>query len=126
KEEMNDYISYTVIATGFNSAKSFTSAKASGANTKKKDGLGSNFRSGFMPSIFDTENIDKDDLDTPTILRVNSPKAQLDDEEDEVKETPSGFSIDASRYSWSKQKAERKDDSDDDDESSSFLRMIMD
>ncbi|MEJ5261229.1 MAG: cell division protein FtsZ [Ignavibacterium sp.] len=126
KEEMNDYISYTVIATGFNSAKSFTAAKASSANTKKKDGLGANFRSGFMPSIFDTENIDKDDLDTPTILRVNSPKAQLDDEEDEVKETPSGFSIDASRYSWSKQKAERKDDSDDDDESSSFLRMIMD
>lgn len=125
KEEMNDYISYTVIATGFNSAKTFTAAKTSAVN-KKKQNLSDHLRSGFMPSIFDQGDIDKQDLDTPTILRVNSPKTQLDDNDDEEKETPAGFSIDASRYSWSKQKAERKDDSDDDDESSSFLRMIMD
>lgn len=125
KEEMNDYISYTVIATGFNSAKTFTAAKTSAVN-KKKQNLSDHLRSGFMPSMFEQGDIDKQDLDTPTILRVNSPKTQLEDNDDEEKETPAGFSIDASRYSWSKQKAERKDDSDDDDESSSFLRMIMD
>lgn len=126
KEEMNDYISYTVIATGFNSAKTFSASKSSSAMNKKKTNLSDHLRSGFNPSFFEQENVDKQDLDTPTILRVNSPKAQLDDNEEEEKETPAGFSIDASRYSWSKQKAERKDDSDDDDESSSFLRMIMD
>lgn len=126
KEEMNDYISYTVIATGFNSAKTFTASKSSASTNKEKTNLSDHLRSGFMPSIFDADNIDKQDLDTPTILRVNSPKAQLDDNEDDEKETPAGFSIDVSRYSWFKQKAERKDDSDDDDESSSFLRMIMD
>lgn len=124
KEEMNDYISYTVIATGFSSAKPFSGSKTSAGT--KSTGLNQNLRSGFIPSFFDDDNIDKNDLDTPTILRVNSPKTQLDDEVDENKETPAGFSIDASRYSWSKQKAESKDDSDDDDESSSFLRMIMD
>jgi hypothetical protein len=46
-------------------------------------------------------------------------------EDDEDKQTPSGFSIESSRYSWAKERAEKKDDSDDED-SSSFLRMIMD
>lgn len=124
KDEMNDYISYTVIATGFNANKSIFVPKAT-AQKKTGKGLTENLRGGF--SFFENPTVDKDDLDVPTILRVNSPKSSIDNEDDqENQETPNSFSIDASRYSWAKEKAENKDNSDDDDESSSFLRMIMD
>ena len=81
----------------------------------------------------DTDHVDTEDLEVPTILRVQSPKSSLDESEkdnDEKDLEESTFKIDASRYSWAKQKME-KDDSENssknnDDESSSFLRMIMD
>ncbi len=133
KEEMNDYVSYTVIATGFDSArKSFPIVKSKPEIKGNPDSL--EFRGGF--NFLDTDNIDKEDLEVPTILRVNidSPNASIgdieeDNEEKELEE--STFSIDASRYSWAKQKMENeelnnKSKDDDDDESSSFLRMIMD
>ena len=82
----------------------------------------------------DTDNIDKEDLEVPTILRVKSPNSTIDEPEEENEENEieeKTFSIDASRYSWAKQKMEhddskKKKDEDDDDEGSSFLRMIMD
>jgi cell division protein FtsZ len=133
KEEMNDYVTYTVIATGFDSArKSFPVAKSKPEIKGKQESL--EFRGGF--NFLDTDNIDKEDLDVPTILRVNvnSPNASIGDveeENDEKELEESTFSIDASRYSWAKQKMENekhdnKPKDDDDDESSSFLRMIMD
>ena len=133
KEEMNDYVSYTVIATGFDSArKPFPVAKSKPEIKGKQESL--EFRGGF--NFLDTDNIDKEDLDVPTILRVNvnSPNASIGDVEednDEKELEESTFSIDASRYSWAKQKMENeehdnKSKDDDDDESSSFLRMIMD
>ena len=81
-----------------------------------------------------TGDIDKEDLEVPTILRVKSPKSSLEDSEEEKDENEleeNTFQIDASRYSWAKQKMEKdepdkKSKDDDDDESSSFLRMIMD
>lgn len=127
KEEMNDYISYTVIATGFDSARPASYGKAS--NTKKQSPfISGKIQSGFV-DLFTSNNmdtnVDTNNLDVPTILRVNSPKASLDD--DEQKNTPSGFTVENSRYSWAKEKNEKKNDSkDDDDDSSSFLRMIMD
>jgi hypothetical protein len=75
-----------------------------------------------MP-LFSPEDIDSKNLDIPTIIRVNSPKTSIED--DEEKNTPSGFAVENSRYSWAKERNEKKDDSNDDD-SSSFLRMIMD
>lgn len=120
KEDMNDYISYTVIATGFDSARGNNGARTIAAK-KPTTKLSDNFRGGY--TFFDQENVDSKDLEIPTILRINSPKTSLED--DEEKNTPSGFNVDASRYSWAKEKAEQKNDSDD-DESSSFLRMIMD
>jgi cell division protein FtsZ len=133
KEEMNDYVSYTVIATGFDSArKPFPVAKSKPEIKGKQESL--EFRGGF--NFLDTDNIDKEDLDVPTILRVNvnSPNASIGDVEednDEKELEESTFSIDASRYSWAKQKMQyeehdNKSKDDDDDESSSFLRMIMD
>lgn len=121
KEEMNDYISYTVIATGFDSARSNYVPKTIATRKPSITKLQDSVQSGFIFSS--QENVDSQDLDVPTILRVNSPKASIEDDED--KNTPSGFSVDASRYSWAKEKAEKKDDSNNDD-SSSFLRMIMD
>ncbi len=124
KEEMNDYVSYTVIATGFDSArKSFA---ASNFKAHKKPGEQLSFRGGF--NFMDSNNIDKEDLEVPTILRVKSPSTQMDDQEDEG--TEKSFTENASRYSWAKEKMEKKEPNknsdDDDDESSSFLRMIMD
>jgi cell division protein FtsZ len=127
KEDMNDYVSYTVIATGFDSARK-TFAQGNFKSETKKTGEQLSFRGGF--NFLDTANIDKEDLDVPTILRVKSPSSQLDEpEEDEEAET--SMSENASRYSWAKEKMEqqnpnKKSNEDDDDESSSFLRMIMD
>jgi cell division protein FtsZ len=120
KEEMNDYISYTVIATGFDSARGSSAAKTLATRKSTSTKLPENLNSGFL---FGQSNVDSNDLEVPTILRVNSPKASLDDEEED---TPSGFTVESSRYSWAKEKAEKKDKPDDDEDSSSFLRMIMD
>ena len=120
KEEMNDYISYTVIATGFDSARGSSTAKTLATRKSTSTKLPENLNSGFL---FGQSNVDSNDLEVPTILRVNSPKASLDDEEED---TPSGFTVESSRYSWAKEKAEKKDKPDDDEDSSSFLRMIMD
>ena len=120
KEEMNDYISYTVIATGFDSARGLSTAKTLATRKSTSTKLPENLNSGFL---FGQSNVDSNDLEVPTILRVNSPKASLDDEEED---TPSGFTVESSRYSWAKEKAEKKDKPDDDEDSSSFLRMIMD
>ena len=124
KEEMNDYVSYTVIATGFDSArKSF--AVSNFKSQTKKPGEQLSLRGGF--NFMDTTNVDKEDLDVPTILRVKSPSSQMDEPEED--ETESSLSENASRYSWAKEKMEQNEPnkkSDDDDESSSFLRMIMD
>lgn len=122
KEEMNDYISYTVIATGFETGRSNYSAKQVASRKSSTTKLPDKSATGW--TIFNQpDDVDKTNLDVPTILRVNGTKTPLEDDED--KQTPSGFSIESSRYSWAKERAEKKDDSDDED-SSSFLRMIMD
>ena len=121
KDEMNDYISYTVIATGFDSARGNNYGSKTTTIKKQPSSLSENIRGGF--NLFDPENVDANDLEVPTILRVNSPKASIEDDED--KNTPSGFTVENSRYSWAKERNEKKDNSNDDD-SSSFLRMIMD
>lgn len=121
KDEMNDYISYTVIATGFDSARGNNYGSKTISAKKHTPTLSENIRGGF--NLFGPENVDSNDLDVPTIIRVNSPKSSIED--DEEKNTPSGFAVENSRYSWAKERNEKKDDSNDDD-SSSFLRMIMD
>jgi cell division protein FtsZ len=131
KEEMNDYVSYTVIATGFDSArKAFPVTESIAKVEGEQESL--DFRGGF--NFMNAGDIDKDDLEVPTILRVRSPNSSLEDSEEEPAEKEdeeSRFTIDASRYSWAKQKMEKEEPDknkkdDDDDESSSFLRMIMD
>ena len=126
KEEMNDYVSYTVIATGFDSGRK-TFITPANKSELKKTGEQLSFRGGF--NFMDNDSVDKQDLEVPTIIRVQSPDTQLENaEEDELAE--SSFTAEASRYSWAKQRMEKKEpekkSDNDDDESSSFLRMIMD
>ncbi len=130
KEEMNDYVSYTVIATGFDHLSGSYGTKPQKAEQpkpKSNDG----FRGGF--NFLENNDVDTEDLDVPTILRVKSPKSSLEIEDKEKDDNAgSGFSFDASRYNWAKEKGMKKEteeehqQSQDDDDSSSFLRMIMD
>jgi cell division protein FtsZ len=122
KEEMNDYVSYTVIATGFDGAQqTYTSKTTKNQATKTRE----NFLISGGFDFTDPKDIDKDDLDVPTIIRVKSPKQTLNDKEEDVPK--SGFNPDASRYGWSRDKAKKKEEDDSiEEDSSSFLRMIMD
>jgi len=125
REEMNEAVCYTVIATGFEgSQKGFSSKHFKVTPHKEND-----FRSGF--SFLHNDEIDKEDLEVPTILRVQKPKASFTKKDDDDPQT--GFSFESSRYNWAKEKSEKKEDEekvnqnkDDDEDSSSFLRMIMD
>lgn len=129
KEDMNDYVSYTVIATGFDSSRKSFALGATKTQTKKP-GEQLSFRGGF--NFLNPDNIDKDDLEVPTILRVKSPNSQMDENKDEDQDemAESTFAAESSRYSWAKERMEKKENDknsdDDDDEGSSFLRMIMD
>ena len=128
KEEMNDYVSYTVIATGFEN-----SLKGSGVKHHKMqqpyESSKDNFRGGF--NFLTNPDFDKEDLEIPTILRVKSPKTSLESKEEDPQ---AGFNFESSRYNWAKEKAEKKEEEEkektnqdrDDEDSSSFLRMIMD
>ncbi|HVO74498.1 MAG TPA: cell division protein FtsZ, partial [Ignavibacteriaceae bacterium] len=75
KEEMNDYVSYTVIATGFDGANQSYSSKAKQYNTGKLK-TKEDFRGGFN-FLENPDEINKEDLEIPTILRVKSPKSTL-------------------------------------------------
>lgn len=125
KEEMNDYVSYTVIATGFESQSGYA-PKTSKASAPKAEGKKDTFRGGF--NFLENNEVNSDDLEVPTIIRVKSPKSTLAPKENKDEENPgSGFKFDASRYNWGKEKAKKQEEENSEEEdSSSFLRMIMD
>lgn len=145
KDEMKDYISYTVIATGFNQqAATFepTSEKKPKAEKQPHNKMTESF--GFWNK---NHNYDQDDLEVPTIFRVRKPSTLLDNtnqEEVKPKETPAEMNFNptaqkkedpkrtfgdeySDRFAADRRKTGTDDTSfDDDEESSSFLRMIMD
>jgi cell division protein FtsZ len=126
KEEMNDYVSYTVIATGFDgSSKSFNSRGTKNIRPKHKepDVLAGRFNFGG-----DSTEIDSSDLEVPTIIRMKKPLSQLnlDNEEENV---DGGFIFNSNKLSWPKDKPQKEMEqhkTNDEEDSSSFLRMIMD
>jgi cell division protein FtsZ len=123
KEEMDDYISYTVIATGFNNRSNGSDSmfnRDSIKNTKRKDHSASN--SFFENLIKNENNYDKTDLDTPTILRIEG-NTRINEHFDDDKYVP-GFSSDFNSSKFNKKNM--KNYSKDDDESSDFLKLIMD
>ena len=120
KEEMNDYVSYTVIATGFEGSHQPFVEKGKSINTKPKEK--ESFRGGF--NFLENKEVDTEDLDVPTILRVKSPKSSIEKEEDAPQ---TGFNFESSRYNWARDKENKKEEAKSSEEdSSSFLRMIMD
>lgn len=121
KEEMDDYISYTVIATGFNNRNNGSDngfSKESNKNGKKKE---NSFNNSFFENLTKGE-IDRNNLDTPTILRIEG-NTRIEDHFNQDNLFP-GFGSEYSNKKNSSKIFNKK--SNDDDESSDFLRMIMD
>jgi cell division protein FtsZ len=122
KEEMNDYVSYTVIATGFEAhPKAFAEKTKAKSNKFQQSTL---FPSGFGMLPHEKE-VDPENLDIPTIIRLGRTKASMEKEEEETPK--SGFNFESSRYSWARDKESKKEEvNSEEEDSSSFLRMIMD
>lgn len=122
KEEMNEYVSYTVIATGFDSAKKY---KETTAAQQKPAAAAKPMWGGASKPAIDQKEFDFSkpvNYDIPTILRVKGTNSSI------LEDNPvpqSGFSVDKID-NYFNEKKEQNNGFDDDDESSSFLRMMMD
>jgi cell division protein FtsZ len=116
KEEMNEYVSYTVIATGFNTASGFgrtTKPKQEVVKPKEEE------KNPFEPfTIKDNFTLNEnDDLDIPTIQRMGGNLNLFGDENNKQ----NGFNFEG-RVS----KPENTNTMNDEEDSSDFLRMMMD
>ena len=119
KESMNEYISYTVIATGFESKTSakpistLKNEKVEKRQERKVANLGFSVKRGV-----DLEN--SEDLSIPTILRVKKNNLDLfyNDSVFEAGFKPEKTNLEEEDYSVNKVR--------DEEDSSSFLRKIMD
>jgi len=127
KDEMNEYISYTVIATGFSSKSDFSGvSKLKSEKKEKPKEQKEEFKfGGFDKSKFEIN--EDDDLDVPTIFRVKGSKNRIyESSENEVK---GGFNIeqiDAFENEKEEEKKKKKELEIREQDSSSFLRMMMD
>ncbi len=122
REDMNEYVSYTVIATGFGEQRSKVHEKIEEEKEIHKKKAESYF-SGF--SLSNNGKKETIDLDEPTIFRVKGSKNLLASDED-IPE--SGFKLEQLDAFEKVNVKENKNNSNDndEDESSSFLRMMMD
>jgi cell division protein FtsZ len=117
KDSMNEYISYTVIATGFEpkvSSHPISNLKTEKAERKQEKKV---INMGGFPTRRG-EYSDSDDLNIPTILRVKRNNLDLFDPSAET-----GFKPDRNDYNDSDYYTNKMRDEED---SSSFLRKIMD
>lgn len=129
KEEMNEYVSYTVIATGFSSKSEYSgvSKLKSEKKEKPKEEKEEIRFGGFDKSKFELS--DEDDLDVPTIFRVKGSKNKI--YESSEKEIKGGFNVEqidafeSEKEEETKKKREKEVEVREQD-SSSFLRMMMD
>lgn len=132
KEDMNDYVSYTVIATGFSTAavpSGISKNVSTNTEKEKKKEQPVEKMGGFSMKKFEIE--DTEDLNVPTIFRVKGSKNSLLDNEDPAEQ--SGFNYgqlnlldDEGKTKNKEEKKEENKRDDDDYDSSSFLRMMMD
>jgi len=121
KEEMNEYVSYTVIATGFDSGKKYKEPPVVKQQPARSFPFGG-FRAAEQNEL---EFSEKEDLDVPTIFRVKGAKSNLQQEEKDKPLPQSGYTMERINRNFSdKQKNEPENKEDED--SSSFLRMMMD
>ncbi|MEI7812012.1 MAG: cell division protein FtsZ [Ignavibacteria bacterium] len=131
KAEMNESVSYTVIATGFETRKKNNEVTPPAPAEKivqpppKPSASGYDFgsekRSG-LPKLEYKFN-KADDLDIPTIRRVEGAKPIIPEESAFPQ---SRASSDKYSMNSNEDKRNQNQNNDDDDESSSFLKMMMD
>ncbi|MCE1187667.1 MAG: cell division protein FtsZ [Ignavibacteria bacterium] len=130
KEEMNDYVSYTVIATGFEE-KALGGAKHTSVTVpeiKSQQDKSNTYRikKPFIRPV-EPEEEDRSDNRNSSIFRVKSPKASMP-EEDSSPQIGFNFDrvkkIDFGELGTEEQKRKAKEEEEDD--TSSFLREIMD
>jgi len=121
KDQMNEYVSYTVIATGFEakaSANPISNLKTEKAERKREEkkvvGMG-----GFPTKRGSMELENSDDLNVPTILRVKKSSMDLFDQ----RGLETGFKAEKNDYEENDYYNNKNRDEED---SSSFLRKIMD
>lgn len=124
KEEMNDYISYTVIATGFGAngqSIGLSNVNKQDNEDKLKNKKSSASLGGFSKNL-SLDNID--DLNIPTILRMKRKDPDLFPDDN----FQSGFKADPNNENMNDDlnNKKKKDSNDDEEDSSSFLRKIMD
>ncbi|MCF8241103.1 MAG: cell division protein FtsZ [Melioribacteraceae bacterium] len=128
KEEMNEYVSYTVIATGFNSASykggisNLNKVSEEDETREKKKTAASGLGAGYKGRPMEVS--EDDDLDVPTIFRVKGSNKNLL-KEDTV--TEGGFQFEQfDAFEQKEKEKDRKRNRENRDDSSSFLRMMMD
>jgi cell division protein FtsZ len=130
RDEMNENVSYTVIATGFKSNYSNPEKKSKKpSNLNQLNKSGSFFYNGYAQNRTETKSIaDSKDLDVPTIIRVRGTH-NLSEEETSLPKAGfnyhqyDAFEDDSAKRNSENQKEKEEVDKDD---SSSFLRMMMD
>lgn len=110
KEEMNEYVSYTVIATGFHASTKAKPLPSTSAITQEEEKIEEDITQGFSIGKFELN--EEEDLEVPTFMRIQAKKSK-----DQEPTTQTGFDF--------KDDYPKNDDYEDDD-SSSFLRMMMD
>lgn len=114
KEEMNEYVSYTVIATGFDSKSGYVKPKKEKEETKSTEKSNNDLigKLGFERGFQFDENAN---LDIPTYKRMGGDINLFADDNSKQ----NGFNFE-SRIS------KPANDVNEDDDSSDFLRMMMD
>lgn len=127
KEEMNEYVSYTVIATGFETktqpAIVTTSSAPAAAAAQPVTAIRrpQSFSAAHHKTVEnETKTEQIEDLSVPAILRAGGARPSMFESEAMPQ---GGFSFE--KYMYDDKKLKSQNDSDDED-SSSFLRMMMD
>jgi cell division protein FtsZ len=121
KEDMNDYVSYTVIATGFSSVLQDVDEMKPKPEERQKESFVN--VGGFDLSKINSE--ESDDLEIPTIFRVKGSTGNIK----KPQPIPSGGYKTEQLEAFdptAEPENEKKDEEDFGQDSSSFLRMMMD
>ena len=120
KEDLNEYVSYTVIATGFDSHGQLSGISTTKPKTEEKKDKTMEL-GGFNVKKFELENTE--DLDVPTIFRVKGSKNSLLEDNSFSR---GGYKFEQIDAFDAEPKSKKKSAEDDEEDSSSFLRMMMD
>lgn len=127
KEEMGEYVSYTVIATGFNSKDSVKSQSQIQKTELKEEQKSAPIRGGYVFGKEEKEKIysevqnENTDYNIPTIFRVKGTTQNMSSNPS----YSSGFKY-QNFSDLEEPKSKKENNSDDEEDSSSFLKMMMD